>query len=75
MPRVNVATEVTGKVLEILKHPGARVASGDEILLVEAMKMEIPVVSPVSGTIVSIDTAPDQTVEQDQNVAIVESDA
>ena len=46
-----------------IKAEGDKVAKGDAVLIVEAMKMEIPVVAPQDGTIASIDVAVGDPVE------------
>jgi biotin carboxyl carrier protein len=52
---------------------GGTVADGDEIVVVEAMKMEIPVLSPVSGEITSLLVKLDDVVAEGQAIAIVAS--
>jgi len=70
--RHEVESEVTGNVWKVLLEAGARVASGDVILILESMKMEIPVESPVDGTLAEVCVAPEDQVEEDQVVAVVE---
>ena len=52
-----------GKILGIKAAAGTAVKRGQVILLLEAMKMEIPVVAPEDGTVASIDVAVGDTVE------------
>ena len=52
-----------GKILGIKAAAGTAVKRGQGILLLEAMKMEIPVVAPEDGTVASIDVAVGDTVE------------
>ena len=52
-----------GKVLRINKHVGDAVAAGDEVLVLEAMKMENGVVAPQDGTIASINVNSGDMVE------------
>jgi len=72
MARHEVESEVTGNVWKVLLEPGAAVAAGDVIMILESMKMEIPVESPVAGTLTELCVAPEDQVEEDQVVAIVE---
>ena len=54
---VKVEASVPGKVLKIEASVGQSVKAGDNIIILEAMKMEIPVVAPQDGTVASIDVA------------------
>lgn len=60
---VKVTASVPGKVLSIAASVGAQVNAGDTIVILESMKMEIPVVAPQAGTIASIDVAAGAAVE------------
>lgn len=51
---MQVATEVAGSVWKILKAPGDTVQAGEEIAIIESMKMEIPVEAPVAGEVGAI---------------------
>ena len=73
MARHEVESEVTGNVWKVLLEPGAGVAAGDVIMILESMKMEIPVEAPVAGTVAEILVAPEEQVEEDQVLAIVEA--
>ena len=54
---VKVSAAVPGKVVKIVASVGQSVKAGDSVVIVESMKMEIPVVAPSDGTIASIDVA------------------
>lgn len=43
---------------------GERVAAGDELVILESMKMEIPVLAPTDGTVAAVHVAPDQVVQE-----------
>ena len=66
---VKVAAQVPGKVLKIVASVGQAVKSGDSIVIVESMKMEIPVVAPQDGTVASIDVAEGASVENGDTLA------
>jgi biotin carboxyl carrier protein len=51
---VEIVSEMTGSVWKILVETGQRVEEGQTVLLVEAMKMEIPVVAMEAGTVAEI---------------------
>lgn len=72
MKRIEVRAEVTGKVWKILVPVGQRVEAEDSVMVVESMKMEIPVISEEGGTLVELLVAEGDAVEDGQVVAIVE---
>jgi biotin carboxyl carrier protein len=72
MPEVKVVTEVAGRVCALPLNPGSQVGHGDDVALVEAMKMEIPVPSPAAGRLKSLLVNLDDVVAEGQLVAIVE---
>ena len=61
-----VKAGVAGKVFKIDAIPGQKVGVGDTLMVLEAMKMEIPVTAPFAGTVASVDvqTGADVTVGQ-----------
>lgn len=67
-----VPTEVTGKVWQVLAAPGTVVAEGESLLVIESMKMEIPVSAPHAGKVQSILVAEGELVEEGQTVATLE---
>ena len=54
---------VKGKVFKIEAAVGQSVQPGDPVVIIEAMKMEIPVVAPEAGTVASIDVAVGDAIE------------
>ena len=73
MAKHNVESEVTGNVWKVLLEAGATVEAGDVIIILESMKMEIPVEAAVAGTLVQVLVAPEDQVEEDQVVAVIKS--
>ncbi|GLS15209.1 MULTISPECIES: acetyl-CoA carboxylase biotin carboxyl carrier protein subunit [Hydrogenophaga] len=63
---MQVFSEVTGTVWAIEVQPGQSVQEGDTLLVVESMKMEIPVSAPAAGTVKAVLVAKDDTVEDGQ---------
>ena len=61
-----------GKVFKIEVKQGQAVKKGETVIILEAMKMEIPMVSPVDGTIASIDCAVGDAVEAGALLATVD---
>ena len=60
---VKVEAGAAGKIFKIEASVGQNVKAGDAVVILEAMKMEIPVVAPQDGTIASIDVAVGDAVE------------
>jgi len=65
-----VRAELVGNVLEVLTEPGRRVAAGEPLVLLESMKMEIPVSSEVAGIVSDVAVAVGDVV-QDGDVLVV----
>ena len=61
--KIQVKAGAAGKVFQIPTSVGQSVQPGDAVVIIEAMKMEIPVVAPKAGTIASIDVAVGDSVE------------
>lgn len=60
---IEVKAGAAGKVFKIEANVGQSVQAGDPVVIIEAMKMEIPVVAPEAGTVASIDVAVGDAVE------------
>lgn len=73
MARVEVESEVTGNVWKVEVAAGDRVEEGDVLLILESMKMEIPVEAPEGGKVAEMRVAPEDSVEEDQVVAVIET--
>lgn len=72
MAEIKIKTEVAGRVCGIAAAVGASLSNGDEIILVEAMKMEIPVTATGGGRLISVLVKVDDVVAEEQVVAIIE---
>ena len=66
---VKVSASVPSKVLKVVASVGQAVKAGDNIIILESMKMEIPVVAPQDGTVASIDTSEGASVENGDTLA------
>ncbi len=60
---INVTASVPGKIVSVAAPVGTAVKAGDTVIMLEAMKMEIPVVAPQDGTVASVNVTPGQMVE------------
>ena len=63
---------MVGKILKIEADTGAAVEEDDVILVMEAMKMEIPVVAPSAGTVKAVKVEVGQSVEAGEELAEIE---
>ena len=66
---VKVTAGAAGKVFKVEASVGQAVKAGDNIVILESMKMEIPVVAPQDGTVASIDVAVGDAVEAGATLA------
>ena len=64
---------VTGTVWKLERQPGDLVAAGDTILIVESMKMEIPIDAPAAGTLRELLVTEGEGVSEGQVLAVVAS--
>ena len=67
-----VKSEIAGKVWKIEVKPGDRIDEDDPIIILESMKMEIPVAAPFDCVVIEILVAEEDAVAEGQPVAIVE---
>lgn len=71
MADIEARTEVSGSVWKILAEVGQRVEAGDTIMLIESMKMEIPVTADAAGTLARLLVSEKAPVTEGQVVAIL----
>ncbi|GJL87997.1 MAG: acetyl-CoA carboxylase biotin carboxyl carrier protein subunit [Minwuia thermotolerans] len=72
MAEIEIKSEIAGKVWLIEAGVGQAVEEEDAVIILESMKMEIPVVAPVSGKITEILVEKDEAVAEGQTVARME---
>ncbi|MCL4767002.1 MAG: biotin/lipoyl-binding carrier protein [Hyphomicrobiaceae bacterium] len=72
MAKIKIASEITGAVWKITTQVGQSIAAGEPLMILESMKMEIPVVSEDGGTVREILVKEGDAVQEGQIVAIVE---
>jgi len=73
MAKIEVTSEVTGNVWKVQAKVGDVLAEEDVIMILESMKMEIPVEAPVAGKLVELSVAEENSVDEDQVVAVIET--
>ncbi len=73
MAIIDIKTEITGNVWKIVVEVGQSLEEDDPIMILESMKMEIPVAVPESGKLVAILAAEGDTVTEGTVVARIEA--
>ncbi|HEX5531041.1 MAG TPA: biotin/lipoyl-binding carrier protein [Methylomirabilota bacterium] len=68
----DVKAHITGVVFQLTTKPGDAVAAGDPVIVLESMKMEIPVEAPRAGKVREIKVAEGQTVQEGDTVAVLD---
>ena len=69
----DITAEMVANVLQVLVEPGAQVEAGDTVVLLESMKMEIPVLSEWSGTVAAVPVQPGDVVQEGEPLVRLES--
>ena len=67
-----VRAEITANVWQVRTEVGARVFEGDELVILESMKMEIPVTAPLDAVVTEVRVAPEDKVQEGDIVAVLE---
>ena len=73
MAVVNVKSEIAGNVWKIQVKPGDKVEAEGEIVILESMKMEIPVLAPKAGVIKEIRVNEGEAIGEGQLIAVLEA--
>jgi biotin carboxyl carrier protein len=68
----NVEAEMVANVWKVLVQPGSSVDEGDTLVILESMKMEIPVVAPQGGTVTSVNVVEGGVVQEGDVIAVVD---
>lgn len=74
MAIIDVEADITGNVWKVVTKVGDRIEEDEPIMILESMKMEIPISAPEDGTIVEILAEPETVVTQGQVLARIETD-
>ena len=72
MARIEIKSEITGTVWKLIKQPGDPVEAGDTLIVIESMKMEIPVITEDGGTLKEILVKEKEPVAEGQVVAVID---
>ncbi len=68
----DIKAHITGTVWKIQKHVGEAVGSGDAVVILESMKMEMPIEAPQAGKVKEIRCQPAQPVNEGDVLVVLE---
>ena len=68
----DVKAHITGTVWKIEKAAGSQVSEGDTVIILESMKMEMPVEAPVGGTVREIKIKEGEAVDEGKVLAVID---
>jgi acetyl-CoA carboxylase biotin carboxyl carrier protein len=69
-----IVGEIVANVAIVSAHVGDRVTPTDTLVLLESMKMEIPVLAEVDGVVSEIAVAPGDVIQEGDIIAVIEED-
>ena len=72
MPQEIIVAPLPGRIIKVNFSAGSQISEGDTICEIESMKMENPVISPVSGVVSEINIEPEQVVAQGVTLAVID---
>ena len=73
MARKEIRSEITGSVWKITRQPGEAVGEEDALMILESMKMEIPVLAEARGSVAEIRVREGDSVVEGQVLAVLET--
>jgi len=73
MAMLEVKTEITGNVWKVEVAEGAEVEEGDVLVILESMKMEIPVAAPEAGRVAALKVAEGDVITEGEAVVVLEA--
>uniref|UniRef100_UPI0013C2C35D acetyl-CoA carboxylase biotin carboxyl carrier protein subunit n=1 Tax=Pseudomonas viridiflava TaxID=33069 RepID=UPI0013C2C35D len=69
-----IDSHIAGNLWQVQVKPGERVEAGDVLVVLESMKMEIPVIAPVGGIVRDVRVQPGSAVRAGQRVVVLDAD-
>jgi len=73
MAEIKIKADITGRVWKIIAPVGTRVEEDEPIIMIESMKMEIPVAAPSTGTVRSLLVSEGDDVAEGQEIVVFET--
>ncbi len=70
---MDVRAELTATVWKVVAEVGAAVSAGDELVILESMKMEIPVTAPESGTLTALNVNEGDAISEGDVLAVIKT--
>ncbi len=67
-----VEAHITGTVFKVETAVGSQVSEGDVLVILESMKMEMPIESPVAGVVSEVRVTEGQSVEEDEILVVID---
>jgi acetyl-CoA carboxylase biotin carboxyl carrier protein len=74
MPKQTIRSDVTGTVWKVVAQAGTVLQADDTIMILESMKMEIPVVAPEAGRVLELLVAEGAPVREGQDLAVFDEE-
>ena len=68
---MEIQAELTATVWKVVAEVGANVAEGDELVILESMKMEIPVEAPVAGVLSELKVGEEDRISEGDVIAVI----
>jgi biotin carboxyl carrier protein len=72
LARETIEVPITGKIISVNVKTGDVVQEGDVVCVLESMKMENPIITPVGGTVTEVAVHEDQVVKPGEKIAVIE---
>jgi acetyl-CoA carboxylase biotin carboxyl carrier protein len=73
MARKEIRSEITGSLWKVLKQPGDTVTEEEPLMILESMKMEIPILAEANGKVLELPVNEGEPVAEGQVVAVLET--
>ncbi len=70
---MDITAHMAGTILEIRVKPGEVVSAGDEVVVLESMKMEMPIAALVDGTVAEVRVQAGDVVQEDDVLIVLDS--
>ena len=67
-----IRAEIAGNVWQVVVDEGQLIAEGDEVVILESMKMEIPVITEVPGVVRELHVEPEDVVQEGDLIALID---